>query len=247
MKRIHAILDSVFNLVLTTLLVIAGLYASYGLWDNHRIYGEAQNTQDSIRQYKPSFTGASFEDLLKINGDVKAWLTLDNTMIDHPIVQGNSNLSYFNTDVYGEFSLTGSIYLDSRNDDTFKDQYSLIYGHHMVNSLMFGDLDLYKDETFFQNNQTGTLILPHETYDLEIFATLLVKADEENIFNPLLWRDDIRELEQFILEHYLYLNQSVFDETFDSEDIQIISLTTCATEFNDARTIVLAVMNLNNE
>ena len=95
-------------------------------------------------------------------------MTLDNTNIDHPVVQGQDNLTYVNRDVYGNFALAGSIFLDSRNDSSFSDPYSLLYGHHMENSGMFGDLALYKEEAFFQENSTGYLITPEGVYDLEI-------------------------------------------------------------------------------
>ena len=42
-------------------------------------------------------------------------------LIDYPILQGEDNLSYINTDVYGSFALAGSIFLDSRCDNTFHD------------------------------------------------------------------------------------------------------------------------------
>ncbi len=53
----------------------------------------------------------------------------------------------------------GSIFLDSRCDNTFHDAYALVYGHHMDNGRMFGDLDKYKDGKFF-GNSAGALILP---------------------------------------------------------------------------------------
>ena len=68
---------------------------------------------------------ASFEELLAINPDVCAWVSLDNTKVDYPVLQGANNMIYLNQDVYGDFALAGSIFLDSRNDRTFSDRYSL--------------------------------------------------------------------------------------------------------------------------
>ncbi len=63
--------------------------------------------------------GTSFEELRKINPDVCGWITLDHTKIDYPILQGEDNLTYINTDVYGDFALSGSIFLDSGCDRNF--------------------------------------------------------------------------------------------------------------------------------
>ena len=120
-------------------LLTAGAYSAYALWDNNQVYAAVDNVQGELLQFKPAAdgeNGASFEELLAINSDVKAWLTLDNTAIDYPVVQGENNFSYINTDVYGDFALAGSIFLDSDCDGSFNDPYSLLYGHHMENSIL---------------------------------------------------------------------------------------------------------------
>ena len=238
------IADRLINFIVVTSLVLAVLYAGYGLWDNNRIYAAAENVQDDMLKLKPDEDKPSFEELLAINPDVVGWITLDNTHIDHPILQGQTNLSYINTDVYGDFSLAGSVFLDSRNDGNFKDTYSLIYGHHMENSKMFGDLDLYKEEEFFRENQTGTLILPDRTYKLEIFATLLVPSSQESIFTPTRWQGGIDKLIKFTRKNPLYINEGTINNMMESadEDPQILALTTCSSEFTDARTVILTRM-----
>lgn len=92
----------------------------------------------------------SFDELRKLNPDVKAWITLDNTKIDYPVLQGDINLKYLNRDFFGDTSLSGNIFLDKRNSPDFKDEYSLVHGHHMEKRKMFGDLDLYRKKDFFK-------------------------------------------------------------------------------------------------
>lgn len=252
--RIHkAILKAANTLISTVLLLslcLAGAYAVYALWDNNRVYAAAEDVQADMIKIKPKAEpaedeeeGASFAELLAVNSDVCAWITMDNTGIDYPVLQGETNHTYINTDVYGNFALAGSIFLDSRNDNTFSDTYSLLYGHHMDNGRMFGDLDLYKEEKFFNENRTGTLILPDRTYNLEIISCLLVSASEDNIFEPARWQGDIDNLLTFIKHNSMYFHDDVIDSIEQSEeDVQILALSTCSSEFTDARTIILAVM-----
>ena len=187
--------NSLVSLVVILFLTVAGVYSGYALWDNSQVYAAAENVRDEMLQFKPQPDGEeggpTFHELQAVNPDVCAWVTLDNTNIDHPVLQGTDNLSYINRDVYGNFSLAGSIFLDSRNDTAFADPYSLLYGHHMENSGMFGDLDLYKDEEFFRENRTGLLMTPEGVYDLEIFSCLLVEASDEYIFEPEAWQGDL--------------------------------------------------------
>lgn len=236
--------NKLVSFVVVVTLCVSALYASYALWDNNRIYAAAENVQGDMLKLKPGEDHPSFEELLAINPDVKGWITLDNTSIDHPILQGKSNLSYINTDVYGDFSLAGSVFLDSRNNGDFKDSYSLLYGHHMENSKMFGDLDLYKEEEFFRKNQTGKLILPGRVYKLEIFACLVVPSSESRIFTSNGWQNKIENLMKFTKKNPLYINEDTIDQIMESveENPQVLALTTCSSEFTDARTVILAAM-----
>lgn len=237
--------NSFVNLIVILSLLLAGSYAAYALWDNHRIYTAAENVQEDMLRLKPVVEddgSASFEELLTINPDVCAWVTLDNTKIDYPILQGKTNLTYINKDVYGNFALAGSIFLDSRNQRDFSDIYSLLYGHHMEGGRMFGDLDLFKDEEFFDENRTGTLILPDRFYNLEIFACLLAEAGEDTIFDPQQWQTDIDGLISFAEENSMYLREKTMKKLEQMEQPQVLALSTCSTEFTDSRTIILAVM-----
>ena len=220
--------NTIINFIVVLSLCAAGLYAVYALWDNNRIYAAAEDVQADMKKLKPDADQdkASFEELLAINPDVCAWVSLDNTKVDYPVLQGANNM----------------IYLDSRNDRTFSDRYSLLYGHHMKNGSMFGDLDLYKDEAFFTKNTTGMLILPDRSYKLEIFACLLIEAGDDYIFEPNQWQNDIDGLISYAEKNALHLHQDTVNELRKDSNLQVLALSTCSSEFTDARTIILAAM-----
>lgn len=244
-------LNGLLNLFLAAVLFLVGAYAVYALWDNQRIYDAADAVQADMIALKPTINrtedgipSADFSALLEINEDVCAWLTLDGTNIDYPVLQGKDNLSYINTDVYGNFALTGSIYLDTRNDRAFSDSYSLLYGHHMENSKMFGDLDLYKEADFFRDNATGVLILPEGAYELEILSCLVVTASDKFLFTPDYWQEDnVVLLLEYISENALYTRETLGAELLQSpQPVQLLAMSTCASEYTDARTVLVAVM-----
>ncbi|MDO4633374.1 MAG: class B sortase [Eubacteriales bacterium] len=245
-KRTLDFLNGLLSLFVAVIVLTFGAYSVYALWDNNRIYTAVDDVQSALLKLKPSAdaeeSGASFEELLAINKDVCGWVTLDNTAIDYPILQGENILTYINTDVYGKFALAGSIFLDTDNDRTFHDAYSLIYGHHMDQHKMFGDLDLYKEKKFFDENTTGMLILPDRSYELEIFACLLIESSEDAIFGVEQWLTDIEGLLEFSEKEALHQHQETVDLLRKDEKPQVLALSTCATEFTDARTIVLARM-----
>ncbi len=236
--------NSILNIIVSIVLFTIGAYAVYALWDNNTVYSAAKNVQQEMLNLKPGVDGATFEELLVINPDVSAWVSLDNTSIDHPILQGETNLSYINTDVYGDFALAGSIFLDTRSSRDFSGPYSLVYGHDMVQGRMFGDLPLYKDEDFFRKNRTGELILPDRSYSLKIYAVILTNSHDDMIFNPDRYKDGLSNLIKYTEENALYLHEEMTEDlrNMADKDLQIISLTTCSAEFSDARTIILAIM-----
>lgn len=238
--------DFIVRGVAILFLVAAGLYSGYALWDNAQVYAAVDDIQSELLKLKPDAAedgGASFEELRKLNPDVCAWLTLDHTNIDYPVLQGKDNLSYINTDVYGDFALAGSIFLDAGCDNTFREQYSLLYGHHMANNKMFGDLDLYEDEAFFDKNTTGELILPDRAYKLEIFACLRVPASDDVIFTPQRWKTDNGGLTDYVKGNAMHVHTDTMEQIGTSEAFsQILAMSTCSSEYTEARTVLLAVM-----
>ena len=136
-------LNRCLNAAVILVIVAAMVYSLYSIWDNNSIYQAALDISQRILREKPNDDQPSFDELQKINPDVCAWLTMNGTRIDGPIVQGENNEEYLNKDVYGEYSLAGTLFLDTRCSRDFGDFSGLVYGHHMEKHAMFGDLDLY--------------------------------------------------------------------------------------------------------
>ena len=189
-----------------------------------------------------------FGRLRAINPDITAWITMPGTAIDYPVLQGRSNMTYINTDVYGEFAMAGSIYLDSRNDRAYQDVYSLLYGHNMSKHRMFSDVNLYKDEEFFKENHLGMLLMEDGGHLLQSLSCILTSAGNSGIFNPDNWENSANEQRlAMVLEDAVQVNQEsleILQAKMDAgEPFRIVALSTCSGEFTDARTILLTLMD----
>ena len=164
--------NSLVTAIVALFLILAAAYSGYALWDNAQVYGAVDDIQSQLLKLKPDPEqkdgGTSFEELRKINPDVCGWITLDHTKIDYPILQGEDNLTYINTDVYGDFALSGSIFLDYRNHDDFTDRRVILYGHNMKDGSMFSNLKQYQDSVFRKNSGSAYLYLTEKTLHLEI-------------------------------------------------------------------------------
>lgn len=233
--------DKIVNSIIAILLIIGGIYACFALWDTWSILNKPNDVQRQLMKYKPSDSGdpeaqsASFQELLGINPDICAWITIDDTGIDYPVVQGETNFDYLSTDVYGDYTAAGSIFLDCGNNRDFTDYYSILMGHHMQGGVMFGDLDKFMDEAFFENHTTGKLYLPDRTLTLETTAIIMADAYNRTIYDVSERTEDeklalISEIEEYAL-HTRGAPMHVED--------QFIALSTCSSDYTNARLLLI--------
>ena len=247
------LLNGIVSLIVGVALLLGGAYAGYALWDNQQIYNAANGVQLEMMRLKPAAAvdaedaveeGPSFAELQRINPDVCAWVTIDHTNIDQPVLKGESNYVYINTNVYGEFALSGSIFMDSRC--ALSDDYILLYGHHMANHGMFGDLELFKHNQNFEVYHTGEYMEPGRTHRLHIVASMLVEASDDRIFDPMVWKDDLSGLADYIEEYALLICPEAMAQLrarLSKGTARILALTTCSDEYTNARTILITLMD----
>ena len=86
--------DDVTSALVAVLLALLAVYAGYALWDNQQVYAAAEEVQASLLTLKPQEGGVPFAELRAVNADVCAWVTLDGTGVDYPVVQGKDNEEY---------------------------------------------------------------------------------------------------------------------------------------------------------
>ena len=245
------LLNGIYGWIVGAAIVASAVYAGYSIWDNFQIYEAAEDVQNQIRELKPDEEakgGPSFDELRTLNSDVVGWITLDGTNVDYPIVQGDTNLTYMDRDVYGEFSLAGSIFLDTRNSADFSDKYSLVYGHNMDKHLMFGDLAEYKDKEFFQKNTTATLMIPGESRKMDVLAVLQIPAGLEEIFNPDMWGTSLDGLAEWLEKNAIWYHsdQMILLKT-ETSSVQIVALVTCSDGSTNDRTVLILIRRLDSD
>ena len=172
---------------------------------------------------------------LDINDDYKFWLNIPNTNIDYPVVQGSNNTFYLDHDFNKKTSISGCLFIDSRNT-LASDKNLIIYGHNMNNKSMFNNLNKFKDEEFFSNNSTIEILEDDTINTYEIFSVYTSTTDELEL--KFLFKDN----EDYSIYLNTLLNKSLIPKTFDFNlDSPMITLITCSYEYLHARTIVHAI------
>lgn len=223
------------GIVLSVLLLVV-LFTAYSVFDNNRV--EAQADGESFASYRPSSDDdPSFAELQAMNPDVLGWLALYGTGVDYPLVQGKDNEEYLNTNPKGEFALSGSLFLDYRNARDFSDTSTIIFGHHMENSLMFGDLDKYGDSDFFQQHRYGNIYFNNANHGVEVCAYLVIDAHDEVVYSTMVGTSPTaQEFLGYLKEH---ATQWVDGELHAND--HMIVLSTCGSGTNQRDVVVARI------
>ena len=118
----------------------------------------------------PPTPQVDFDSLRAVNPEIVAWLSIDDTNIDYPVVQHSDNDYYLHHLFTGEWNSSGCLFMDCNNLADFSDLHTIIYGHHMDNGSMFQNLMGYKGQSFYDEHPTAQLFTPGGTYTVEFFA-----------------------------------------------------------------------------
>ncbi|MBR0413473.1 MAG: class B sortase [Clostridia bacterium] len=224
--------DKTVDVFVVILCLLFFLICTYAMIDAVMVYYSANNKD--VLKYKPTLENT--EPLRELGEDAVAWLTVDGTQIDYPIMQGKTNEEYLNKDPFGEHSLAGSIFLDSRNARDFSDIYNVVYGHHMEYGKMFGSLDEFKKAQFFDTHTTGTLItVAGGNYKITFFACGTALATDKIVFNTDV-ENNAALLRQLKREAFIY------KDTVADAGAHIIALSTCQSAQNVERLILFGIL-----
>lgn len=226
-------LSRIIDRIVIILLLLLCAYGIYGIWDTNQLLSSAQAS--NLQQYKPKEDDLSFQELKRLNPEVIAWLTVYGTKIDYPITQADNNQKYVNTNVMGDYSLAGSLFLTSENAADFSDFNSIIYGHHMDKEAMFGGLDLFQQKQYFNQHQYGNLFYEGNDYGIEFFAFIRGDAYDWRLYDPGIQEPAARE--SYLA--YLHEQASQTRELTMSRNDRIVLLSTCASEPTNGRHILI--------
>lgn len=229
--------NRILSIMAGILILLMLSYGMYSLWDTYKIYANSFADEELLK-FRPTDDGAdnpTLKDLKKLNPDVKAWIQVPKTNIDYPVVQGQDDMEYINKNVYGEFELSGAIFLSCLNKDDFSDPYNLVYGHNMKNGGMFADVADFTNKEYFETHQKGKLYLTDATRKIRFFACMKVTAADAKIYHPDGYhKENLKDLLDYIQANAVqYRDVNVADEN------SLIALSTCSEAETNGRVVLI--------
>ena len=229
--------NRILSIMAGILILLMLSYGVYSLWDTYKIYANSFADEELLK-FRPTDDGEdnpTLKDLKKLNPDVKAWIQVPKTNIDYPVVQGQDDMEYINKNVYGEFELSGAIFLSCLNKDDFSDPYNLVYGHNMKNGGMFADVADFTNKEYFETHQKGKLYLTDATRKIRLFACMKVTAADAKIYHP----DGYRKENLKDLLDYIQANAVQYRDVNVADENSLIALSTCSEAETNGRVVLI--------
>ena len=194
--------------------------------------GKDNNTAPSAGS-EPDYITVDFKTLQAKYPDVVGWLYCANTGLNYPIVQTaeEGGEYYLYRDIDGSSNKNGTVFLDWQCSSNFTSQNNLVYGHNMKTGRMFAPIVKYRDQSFYDAHPYMYLYTPNQLYKVNLFAGMVTPHDSA-VYSYSLSSDYIKEC----------IANSTFKSSVGTPTGNILTLSTCAYDFDNARYVVMCEM-----
>ena len=267
--------DIVRNIILTisiiTIIVCGGMLANVYVIEPYRFKADADkiasemneninvhsdvtvnDAQNAMSETSyPDGMLAKYSSLYDANNDLKGWISIPGFGINLPVAQGKDNDYYLKKDIYGKYTRYGVPFFDYRMSDFHNlHKNNVIYGHNMRHDdLIFGMLENYRDIEGFRQApviECNTIYGDHTWFVYAVFITNAEKEDDNGYVFPYNFIDldkgnFIKYLEEVDARKLYTTGVDI------NLDDQLLTLSTCAYDFTDARLVVVARLRREGE
>lgn len=159
------------------------------------------------------------------NSDTIAWLKVNGTNIEYPVVKTKNNDYYMTHSFDKSYNSAGWVFMDYKDKFDGSDNNMVIYAHNRRDGSMFGTLKNILTEDW-QNNESNYIIpfiTENEEAEYQVFS--VYKIEKEDYYITTNFGDD-NEFQKFIDK---IRTRSVKDFGIDvTIDDHILTLSTCA-------------------
>lgn len=258
MIKMNKALAICFPVLLALVCMSVAALFGFRIYDTYKQDIESENAYDKMAQYvtpnkeswkpvaletsvsdgdipeeKARILSIDFAALKKASPDIMGWLYCPHTVVSYPLVQGQDNSYYLTHLADGSLNRNGCLFIDYKNRHDLSDENTLIYGHNMASGKMFACLLSYTKQEYYEAHPVVYLVTEEKEYRLELFAGYTATVDS-----------DAYTLRFSTKEDYAAWLVRLKEKSDFSSDVQvrendrIVTLSTCAYSFENARYVV---------
>lgn len=201
---------------------------------------------ETTQPKKPLVVLPEYEKIYAENSDLVGWLQIDETVINYPVLQSDSEeeSQYYLTHSFAKKKdKNGSLFMDYRNDFVDRDTNIIIYGHNMKSGAMFGSLKKYLDKEYLEKHKYIRFDTIYEHGEYEVIGAFLseVSYQDEYTFRyyNFLNADSEAEFDAFRV-NVKQLDALGMDAIDTSYGDQLLTLSTCSSYTDEGRMFIMA-------
>ncbi len=183
-----------------------------------------------------------YEKVHQKNQKLIGWVKIDDTIIDYPVMQTINNEYYLDHNFNQEEDRNGCIFMDYQCDVVKGCDNIILYGHHMKSGKMFGTLNKYSSESYFEEHpviQFDTIYEKGKYQVMYVFRSK-VYSEEDVTFKYYQFINAASEM-----EFNSYLNEMAALSLYDTGVTaaygdKLLTLSTCDYQEKKGRFVVVA-------
>ena len=151
-----------------------------------------------------------YKTLYQMNKKLIGWVKIADTDIDYPVMQTDNETYYLDHNFEQEKDRNGSIFMDPKCDAMTPSTNLIIYGHNMRSGKMFGTLNRYEKEEYYQEHK------------MIQFDTIYQEGTYEVMY---AFRSQLYKETDIVFKYYQFI-EAISEEEFNSNmrEMQAISL-----------------------
>lgn len=190
------------------------------------------NVKDNVEKYSYNYwvlnnitmLNVDFTDLLQQNDDTVAWLYVNNTNINYPVVQSTDNSFYLDHSFDKSYNKVGWIFADYRSNLNDLEKNTVIYGHGRKDNTMFGTLDNTLNSVWYTETENQIIKLSTPTKNMLWQIVSIYTVPVESYYLTHTFEND--QTYQKYLD--TIIGRSIYDFNVSvNTDDHILTLSTC--------------------
>jgi len=228
-KHYKKIIISIIFIIFVSIMIVTGIKIFVWTKENKKandIIDDIKNTiyVDENIENKDKYN-VNFEELKQTNSDTIAWIKINGTNIEYPIVKTTNNDYYMTHTFDKSYNSAGWVFMDYENRFNGTDNNMVVYAHNRRDGTLFGTLKNILTEEWQSNEENYIIpfITENEKSEYQVFS--VYKIENEDYYITTNFRTD-NEYQKFIDK---IKSRSVKDfETNVTIEDSILTLSTCA-------------------
>lgn len=223
------------------MVIFCGIRIFTWIKENEKSNNITKELQSSVSTAGNNKYNIDFKSLKEKNSDTVAWLKVNGTSIEYPVVQTTDNEFYLDHSFDKVKNSAGWLFMDYKNKLSGPGENIVIYGHNRKDGSMFGTLKKILTEEWLgnMNNFTVPFITEKEKAQYQVFSVYKV---EKEVYYTTIRFGTSEKFKEFLdtIKSRSIKDFGITPHTDDS----ILTLSTCAD--NDKYRVVLHAKKVNS-